>query len=155
VIVPLPAGLEEQATRVAKSLWSHGFGPDDVHRFYLAPDDPDPILPDGPTCDEYDLSVGRKIEHRQVFVKMALELLAFHRHELAIRGELFAACRFARYGTGDFRVKLDTRSRCSGLVPADAPSEVFNAIETWTVGTSVFFRGHISRSDHVHWYVDV
>jgi hypothetical protein len=140
IVVPLPAGLDEQAIKAAKSFRSHGLGPDDVHRFRLEPGDPEPMLPDGPTPDEYDLSVGRKIAHRQVIVKMALELLAFHRHDLAIRGELLKACQFARYGKGDFRIRLDTCSRGSGLVPVDALPEAINAIETWTVGASIFFR---------------
>lgn len=140
VIVPLPAGLSEQATRAAKALWRHGLGANDVHKFHIEPNDQIPTLPDEPTANEYDVSVGRKIEHKRVFVKMALELLAFHRHELAIRDELSRARGFARYGTGDLRSKVDTRSRGSGLVPFGELPEVFNAVETWTNGTSVSFR---------------
>jgi len=141
VIVPLPAGLDEQARKVARSMWSHGLTADDVDRFNIEPGGQGPVLPDGPTGDEYDLSVGRRIEHRQVFIKMALELLAFHRHDLAMKDELSPARRFARYGdSGEYRVHFDTRSRGSGLIAADGLPEVLNAVEVWTAGTSVLFR---------------
>ena len=130
VVVPLPAGLDAQARRCARAMWSQGLTVDDVDRFQIEPGDPDPVLPDGPTANEYDLRLGRQVEHRQVFVKMALELLAFHRHDLAVRDELSAARRFARYGDGtDFRARFDTRSRGSGLISDEALPEVFNAIE--------------------------
>jgi HNH endonuclease len=140
VIVPLPSGLSEQATRAAKALWRHGLGINDVDKFHIEPNDQVPTLPDGPTLNEYDVSVGRKTEHKRVFVKIALELLAFHRNELAIRDELSTARGFARYGTGDLRAWVDTRSRGSGLVPFDGLPEVFNAVETWTSGKLVLFR---------------
>jgi len=76
----------------------------------LTPGDPGPTLPIGPTRNDHDLKLGGSIEHKRVFVKMALELLASHRHDLAMRGELSEAQRFARHGTGTFRGKPDTRS---------------------------------------------
>lgn len=140
MIVPLPAGLENQAEALAKSMRSHGLGPDDVDKLNLAPGDPGPILPVGPTPNDHDLSLGGSNEHKRVFVKMALELLATHRHDLAMRGELSEARRFARHGTGSFRGKADTRSVGSGLLVADSRPEVYNAIEVWSCGHAVFFR---------------
>jgi hypothetical protein len=141
VVVPLPAGLDAQAQRCAKAMWSQGLTADDVDSFHIEPGDPDPVLPAGPTVDEYDLRLGRQVEHRQVFVKMALELLAFHRHDFAVRDELSAARHFARYGEGiDFRARFDTRSRGSGLIPEEALPEVFNVIEIWTFGYWILFR---------------
>lgn len=140
MVVPLPAGLADQAKALAKTMRSQGLGPDDVGELNLAPGDPEPVLPVGPTLHEYDLSVGGSTEHKRVFVKMALELLAFHRHDLAMRGELSEARRFARHGTGTFRGKPDTRSDGSGLLRADARPEVFHSIEVWSFGKSAFFR---------------
>jgi hypothetical protein len=110
MVVPLPAGFDNQVDALAKSMWSHGFGPDDVNKLNLTPGDPEPALPIGPTRHEHDLKLGGSVEHKRVFVKMALELLASHRHDLAMRGELSEARRFARHGTGTFRGKPDTRS---------------------------------------------
>lgn len=141
LVGPLPAGLEVQAERWAKLMWSHGLGPEDVDsNLQLAPEDPGPILPTGPTRRDYDLSVGGRIEHKRVFIKMALELLAYYRHDLVIRGELSEARRFARHGTGTFRGKPDTRSEGSGLLGVEPRPDVFNAIEVWSAGKSVFFR---------------
>lgn len=139
-IVPLPAGLKNQVEALAKVMQSHGLGPEDVVRLKLEAGDPEPTLPTGPIPQEFDLSVGGSIEHKRVFVKMALELLAFHRHDLAVRGELSEARRFARHGTGTFRGKPDTRSSGSGLLAQGPCPEVYNAIEVWTFGSSVFFR---------------
>jgi hypothetical protein len=71
---------------------------------------------------------------------MALELLAYHRHDLAMRGELSEARRFARRGEGSFRGKPDTRSPGSGLLPTARLPPVRNSIEVWSCGKSVFFR---------------
>jgi hypothetical protein len=139
--MPLPAGLKTQAEQLAKLLSSHGFGSEDVDDILqLAPGDLAPVLPTGPTRREYDLSVGGRIEHKRVFIKMALELLAYHRHDLAVRGELSEARRFARHGTGTFRGKPDTRSEGSGLLGVEPRADVFNAVEVWSMGKSVFFR---------------
>ncbi len=140
MVVPLPAGLEKQAEVLAKAMHSHGLGVDDVDRLNLAPGDPEPALPIGPTRNEHHLKLGGPIEHKRVFVKMALELLAFHRHDLAMRGELSEARRFARDGTGTFRSKPDTRSAGSGLFASISLPEVFNSIEVWSHGRAVFFR---------------
>jgi hypothetical protein len=140
MIVPLPAGLENQAEKTAKAMWRHGLGPDDVDKLEVAPGSPDPVLPEGPTASEHDISVGGVIEHKRAFVKMALELLAFHRHDLAMRGELSEARRFARHGTGTYQGKPDSRSQGSGLIPADGLPEIYNAIEVWSFRGSVYFR---------------
>lgn len=140
IIVPLPAGFDNQVEVMAKALHSHGLGPDAAGTLGLAPGDPDPILPVGPTPNEHDLKIGRPIEHKRVFVKMGLELLAYHRHDLAMRGELSEARRFARHSSGTFPGKPDTRSAGSGLLDGLARPEVFNAIEVWSSGQSTFFR---------------
>jgi hypothetical protein len=140
MIVPLPAGLDAQADAAARTMWSHGWGPDDVHKLSLAPGDPDLDLPAGPAPHEHDLKVGGSVAHKRVFVKMGLELLACHRHDLAMRGELSEARRFARHGEGTFRGKPDTRSEGSGLLRDKSVPEVFNAIEVWSFGKSVYFR---------------
>ncbi len=140
IVVPLPAGLDAQAEKLAKALWSHGWGPDDVGKLGLTPGDPDPVLPVGPTANEFDLKIGTHVEHHRVLVKMALELLAYHRHDLAMRGELSEARRFARRGEGSFRGKPDSRSDGSGLVPKTGLPDVYNAIEVWSCGRTVFFR---------------
>jgi len=140
MVVPLPAGLDNQAEALAKAMHSHGLGPDDVDRLNLAPGNPGPALPTGPPRNEHDLSLGGSIEHKRVFVKMALELLAFHRHDLAMRGELSEARRFARHGTGTFRGKPDTRSVGSGQLGSITLPEVYNAIEVWSHRRAVFFR---------------
>lgn len=140
IIVPLPAGFENQVEALAKAFWSQGLGPDDAWKLALTPGDPDPILPVGPTRHEHDLSLGGSVAHKRVFVKMALELLAFHRRDLAMRGELSEARRFARHGTGSFRGKPDSRSVGSGLLAGKALTEVYNSIEVWSCGRAVFFR---------------
>ena len=140
VTIPFPPGLRQQAQKTAKAMFSQGLGPDDVNRLQIVPAPPGPMLPEGPTANEHDLSVGGKLEHKQVFIKMALELLAYHRHDLAIRGELSEARRFARHGVGDFFGKPDDRSEGSGLLSIASFPEVFNGIETWTFGRSMFFR---------------
>jgi len=141
LVAPLPAGLEAQAERWAKLMQSHGLGPEDVDgKLQLAPGDPGPTLPTGPARREYDLSVGGRIEHKRVFFKLALELLAYYRHDLAVRGELSEARRFARHGSGTFRGKPDARSEGSGLLGSEPRPDVFNAIEVWSVRKSVLFR---------------
>jgi hypothetical protein len=140
MIVPLAAGFDNQVESLAKAMWSHGLGPDDVHRLNLAPGDPEPELPVGPTRHDHDLSLGGSIEHKRVFVKMAIELLAVHRHDLAMRGELSQARRFVRHGGGTVRSKPDSRSPGSGLIDIGSLPEVYNAIEVWSFGNSVFFR---------------
>jgi hypothetical protein len=106
----------------------------------LAPGDAGPVLPIGPTRNEHDLSVGGSIEHKRVFVKMALELLAYHRHGLAMAGPLSEARRYARHGTGTVQSKPDSASLGTGLIPIDQGVEVYNAIEVWSCNRSVFFR---------------
>lgn len=140
MIVPLPAGLDRQAEVMANAMWSHGWGPDDVHKLSITQGDPKPVLPAGPQPIDHDMKVGGSIEHKRVFVKMALELLAYHRHDLAMRGELSEARRFARGGEGTYRGKPDRRSEGSGLLTGRALPEVWNAIEVWSFGRSVFFR---------------
>ena len=59
LVGPLPAGLEAQVERWAKLMWSHGLGPEDVDgNLQLAPGDPGPILPTGPTRRDYDLGAA-------------------------------------------------------------------------------------------------
>lgn len=141
VVVPLPAGLDQQADKMARALRSHNFEPDDVDsKLSITPGDPRPVLPVGPTRSEHDVSVGGTVEHKRVFAKMALELLAHHRHDLAVSEELSAARRFARYGEGTLRSKPDTRSAGSRLLEDVERPEVFNAIEVWTFGYEVYFR---------------
>jgi len=140
VVVPLPAGLDAQADAMAQALWDQGLGPEAADKITLEPGDPEPELPVGPTLLHHDLKVGGSVEHKRVFIKMALELLAYHRHDLAMRGELSEARRFARHGEGTFKAKPDTRSTGSGLIPADGLPEVFNAIEVWSCNRNVFFR---------------
>lgn len=139
IVVPPPAGLEEQAEKTAKAFMAQGLGPDDVGKLHLTTGDPDLVLPLGPTRHEHDLKIGA-VEHHRVFVKIGLELLAFHRHDLAMRGELSEARRFARHGEGGFRGKPDGRSPGSGLLPDSGLPEVYNAIEIWSCGSTVFFR---------------
>jgi len=58
IVVPLPAGLENQAEKMAKAMWRQGMGPGDIDKLDIEPGDPDPVLPEGPTPSEHDLSVG-------------------------------------------------------------------------------------------------
>jgi len=140
MVVPLPAGFENQVKALAKAFHSHGKGPEAATTLQLTPGDPEPKLPIGPTRHDHDLKVGGSVEHKRVFVKLGLELLAHHRHDLAMRGELSEARRFARHGTGSFRGKPDTRSQGSGLLRDASLPEVYNAIEVWSSGRSLFFR---------------
>lgn len=139
LVVPLPAGLDAQAEAMARAMRRQGLDPDDIEKLTLAPGDPEPDLPVGPTRSEHDFSVGGSVEHKRVFVKMALELLAFNRHDLAVRPELAKARLFVRHADGIFSAKVDARSAGAGLLP-DVVPEVFNAIEAWTFGSSLFFR---------------
>ncbi|MBA3393273.1 MAG: hypothetical protein H0T89_11545 [Deltaproteobacteria bacterium] len=140
IIVPLPAGFENQVEVLAKALHSAGKGPEAASTLGLTPGDPEPVLPIGATRHDHDLKVGGSIEHKRVFAKLALELLAHRRHDLATRGELSEARRFARHGTGTVQSKPDTRSEGSGLLSGLTLPEVYNAIEVWSSGRSVFFR---------------
>lgn len=140
MVVPLPAGFDNQVEVLARTMRSHGLGPDDVHTLNLTPGDSEPTLPVVPVRREHDLSLGGPIEHKRVFVKMALELLAAHHHDLAMRGELSEARRFARHGSGMFRSRPDTRSVGSGLLASVQLPEVYNAIEVWSHGHAVFSR---------------
>jgi len=125
LIIPLPAGFAAQVELFAKLLLRHSKTPDDTDKLYLVPGDPGPALPVGPQPNEHDLSVGGLIPHKQVFVKMALELLAYHRHDLVMRGELSEARRFARWGTGTFSAKPDG----CGSFATDEDGSSFDHIE--------------------------
>lgn len=139
IVSPLPTGLGQQAEKISKIFLAQGLGTDDVSKLNLSPGDPGPELPVGPTLSEHDLKIGT-VEHHRVFVKMALELLAYHRHDLAMRSELCEARRFVRHGEGVFRGKPDRRSPGSGLLPDSGLPEVLNAIEAWSCKATVFFR---------------
>jgi hypothetical protein len=72
--------------------------------------------------------------------KMALELLAYHRRDLALAGPLSEARRFVRHGEGAVHTRPDSHSVGSGLLPtADLP-DLFHAVEVWTVARRVHFR---------------
>src|SRR5262245_15630028 len=88
--IPLPAGFDNQVEAVARTLRRHGFVPDDlVGRTELTKADEPTMPPSGVRW--YDLSIGGTTAHKQVFAKMAIELLAYHDHSLANRGELSVA----------------------------------------------------------------
>ena len=125
IIVPLPAGFENQVEALARSMRSYGLSPDDIDKLNLTAGGPEPELPVGPIRHEHDLKLGGSDKHKRAFAKMALELLAYWRHDLATRGELSEASRFARHGAGSLRGKPDTRSTGSGLLDAVALPEVY------------------------------
>ncbi len=140
VTIPLPAGgIGRWAVVVAKALQSQGLGPENLDRFDLEPAAPPP-LPHGPRRDEFDLLLnfpGR----RPFFLKVALELIAHHRHDLALRPELSVARRAARYGEVDgSSFTTDGDSNGSGLLPDVEPDEPYHAAEVWSCGRFVSFR---------------
>ena len=140
IVVPLPAGFDEQVRVTAKAFWDQYWKPEDVDKLVFEPGDPGPELPIGPIRTEYDLKVGGTNEHKRVFAKMALELLAYHRHDLAMSGELSEARRFVRHGSGTLASKVDTRSIGSGLLENVVRPEIWNAIEVWSFRRTVYFR---------------
>lgn len=141
LIIPLPFGLNAQSRKVANALRSHGVSESDLDRFYVEPSQLPANLPLGPSVDHYDISLGRSTEHKQAIVKMALELVAFHRIEQVLRPELTDLRNFVRYGgERPIRLSVDTRSRGSGLISRGELPRVYNSIEVWTVGTTIHFR---------------
>lgn len=102
MVVSLPAALDNQVEALARAMWSHDLGSDDVHKLNLSAGDLDPTLSAVGTRHEPDLSLSGSIEHKRVLLKMAVELLAVHRHDLAMRSKLSDARRVARDGSGTF-----------------------------------------------------
>lgn len=139
MITPLPAGFDRQVEVLAKSMWTQGLGPTDAETLTLEDGDPEPALPVGPTEHDHFLQLG-SVDDNRVFSKIGLELLAFHRLDLAMRGELSEMRRFVRHGAGTFRIKADAHSTGSGLLPREGLPEVYNSVEVWSCQRAAFLR---------------
>jgi hypothetical protein len=136
--IPLPAGYKRQVEVIAQAMRRQRLKPDDVDKLELVPAR-DPELPPSGRY-EFDFSVGRGASHKRAFAKIALELLAFHRHALATRAELAELRQFTRHGSGSLQSKPDGRSEGSGLLAGRNFPDIWNSVEIWSCGKSLFFR---------------
>jgi hypothetical protein len=81
---------------------------------------------------EFDASIDVD-EHARVFVKMALELLAVHRPELARRPEFRDAVAFVRFGAGSVDVRADTMT----AGPLGTVRPFWHSCEVWSAGSNL------------------
>jgi len=132
--VPLPAGFTNQVGAVGKHLMRQGRTAADLA---IEPGQEPHLPPSGRRT--YDLKIGASSIDKRVFAKMAIELLAFFDHSLALRPELAEIRRFIRDGVGTLQSKPDRRSRGSGI-PLPLLSEMFNLIEVWSFKRALYFR---------------
>lgn len=152
---PLPGGVAEQASEIAKRLWMARLTPKalDDGTFRIEPDTTFGVQPHPPTLKMLDWVVELgTTAHMRVVLKTALELLAFvHPSEARRWSELRKARRYIREGEDDgtLPARFDALSEGSQVLnPATLPP-LAHAVEVWTYQRNIHYRVTLFGGLHV------
>lgn|GEM_PF-5624640 len=131
---PLPADGRKQVDQVIRALRERKLPPEALNdgRMSLA-DAADDEEPEGLRDANAGVSTPMEwgfAEAKRMQIKIACELLAHSRADVARNESLREACAYARNGRGDWHVPFDSSTSGSGLPEVAAPYR--HAVDVWT-----------------------